>query len=566
MKRPLGGLPLQILALLVLPLLVLVLVVAFGGVALHQSAMRDMVADHNLHAVQGAAASLSAQLELRREILTRLAEQAQSGEPPEAIVRAAGDLLPQLFDRGVAFYNSDGQLLAATEEDIRYRLPEDAFRGGFVPLIQPDGTMRGVAVSVLLPRGGGSVVGIASLEALGLPALLGGLHPDPTTTVYLREPDDRLLYRSGSAPMEGPLLPATSGNGTGVAYVTDASGEEIVAAYAVVPATGWTLVQEERWRASLGLLTRYSLAAPLVLVPALLIAAGAVWFGVRYIVQPLQRLEAHATELAWGDFHSIEQPVGGIGEIRQLQATLRYLAERIRTTQEGMRNYIGAVTHAQEEERARLAHELHDQTAQSLVAIDHRAQMLKRYLPADPKAAELLSELRAMASQAHSDLRRIIRAMRPVYLEELGLAPALEMLTREMGRQTAVTVRFSLSGAPQRLPPEQELALYRVAQEALNNALHHSAASHIELAVRFDNEAVTVSVQDNGRGFVAPRRVTDLSAEGHFGIMGMYERATLIGAHLQIRSAPDQGTTVSVRLPTDVASPYRGDYNPDETD
>ncbi len=566
MKRSFGGLPLQILALLVLPLLILVLAVAFGGVALHQSAMRDMVADHNLHAVQGAAASLSKQLALRQDILTHLAKRAQSGEPPEAIVQAAGDWLPLLFDKGVAFYDADGQLLAATREDFHHILPEEVLYGGVALLTQPDETALRVAVSVpLLPDGEGSVVGVTSSEALGLPTLLGGLHPDSTTAVYLKAPDGRLLYHSGSALTEGALPPAASGNGTGVAYAADASGEEVVVAYAVVPSTGWILVQEERWRASLGLLTRYSLAAPLVLVPALLIAAGAVWFGVRYIVQPLQRLENHATELTWGDFGSIEQPVGGIREIRQLQATLRHLAERIRATQEGMRSYIRAVTRAQEEERARLAHELHDQTAQSLVAIDHRAQALRRYLSTDPKAAQLLGELRTMISQAHSDLRHIIRAMRPPYLEELGLAPALETLAREMNQQGGTTVRFTLSGALQRLTPEQELALYRVAQEALHNALRHSAASHIELEVCFEDEAVTISVKDDGHGFAAPRRVTDLSAKGHFGIMGMYERAALIGAHLQIRSAPDQGTTVSIRLPLDVASPQWEDYNPDET-
>ncbi len=566
MKRSFGGLPLQILALLVLPLLILVLVVAFGGVALHQSAMRDMVADHNLHAVQGAAASLSKQLALRQDILTRLAKRAQSGEPPEAIVQAAGDWLSLLFDKGVAFYDADGQLLAATREDFHHILPEEVLYGGVALLTQPDETALRVAVSVpLLPDGEGSVVGVTSSEALGLPTLLGGLHPDSTTAVYLKAPDGRLLYHSGLALMEGALLPAASSDGTGIAYAADASGEEVVVAYAVVPATGWILVQEERWRASLGLLTRYSLAAPLVLVPALLIAAGAVWFGVRYIVQPLQRLENHATELTWGDFGSIEQPVGGIREIRQLQATLRHLAERIRATQEGMRSYIRAVTRAQEEERARLAHELHDQTAQSLVAIDHRAQALRRYLSTDPKAAQLLGELRTMISQAHSDLRHIIRAMRPPYLEELGLAPALETLAREMNQQGGTTVRFTLSGALQRLTPEQELALYRVAQEALHNALRHSAASHIELEVCFEDEAVTISVKDDGHGFAAPRRVTDLSAKGHFGIMGMYERAALIGAHLQIRSAPDQGTTVSIRLPLDVASPQWEDYNPDET-
>ncbi len=551
MKHPLSGLPFQILTLLVLPLLVLVLVVAFGGVALHQSAMRDMVAEHNLHAVRGVAVNLSAELELRREVLTHLAERVQRGEPPAAIVHAEGDWLSLLFDGGVAFHRADGQLLAATERNIHSTLPEDIRRGdSFVPLIQPREAITWVAVVVALPADAeGLVVGTVSLDALGLPAALESLYPDPDTVVYLATSDGRLLYHNSA--VQEVEVPSTiaPGGGSGVVYTADADGEEVVAAYATVPAAGWVFVQRERWRESLGLLMRYSQAAPLVLVPVLLIAAGAVWFGIQRIVRPLQQLEERATELAWGDFGSIEQPVGGIEEIRQLQATLRHLADRVRATQEGMHSYIGAITRAQEEERTRLARELHDQTAQSLVAIDHRAQMLKRYLLSDPRATALLGELRAMVSQANSDLRRIIRAMRPVYLEELGLAPALEMLARELGQQGESPIDFSLGGTPQRLSPEQELVLYRVAQEALNNARQHSAASHIKLEVLFDSEAVTITVQDNGRGFVVPRRVTDLSAERHFGIMGMYERAALVGALLQIRSAPAQGTTVTIRLP-----------------
>src|SRR5690606_25350792 len=141
---------------------------------------------------------------------------------------------------------------------------------------------------------------------------------------------------------------------------------------------------------TLGPLMRFSLAAPLVLVPGLLIAVVAVWFGLQQVVRPLQRLERRASDLAWGDYDSLEEPVGGIDEIRHLQGTLRFLAERVQAAQAGMRNYIGAITQTQEDERARLARELHDQTAQSLVAIGHREQMLKRYLKDDPKAEKLL--------------------------------------------------------------------------------------------------------------------------------------------------------------------------------
>jgi signal transduction histidine kinase len=232
------------------------------------------------------------------------------------------------------------------------------------------------------------------------------------------------------------------------------------------------------------------------------------------------------------------------------------MAQRVRAAQATMRDYIGAITHAQEDERRRLARELHDQTSQSLIALDHRQQMLKPHLNDDPAGTALLSEIRGMIVEIINDLRRIVRALRPVYLEELGLAPALQMLARDLRLDDRMTVRFEKTGTPQRLPPEHEMALYRIAQEAINNAWQHSHASQLWLTVRFEDAYVLVGVRDNGQGFVAPRHDAELSASGqkHFGIIGMRERAALIGAQLQVQSEPGTGTTVTVRAPLETPS------------
>jgi signal transduction histidine kinase len=216
-----------------------------------------------------------------------------------------------------------------------------------------------------------------------------------------------------------------------------------------------------------------------------------------------------------------------------------------------MHNYIGAITSAQEDERLRLARELHDQTAQSLVALNHRMQMVAPHLKDDPEAAELISETRAMIMQTLDDLRRVVRALRPVYLEELGLVPALQMLARDLDPDHHLSIVFEKTGSPQRLTPDNEIALYRIAQEALNNAWRHSEASHIWLTVQFEASHITMSVRDNGQGFTAPRHAIELTegGQGHFGIMGMYERASLIGAYLHIQSEPGKGTTVTISAP-----------------
>jgi len=548
--KRLSSLPLQILFFVILPLLALLVLVAFGGVAIHQSEMRDMIAERNLQVVRGTAASLSLRLEQRRAVLAVLAAEVAGGRDASEVLDASG-WVGDLFDGGVALYTADGELLEST---ANFPAALDAPSESVAVLPASGAQPTRVAVAAEAGNGGGAVaVGIMTFESLGIREALESLHASEHTTVLIASEAGELLYNStgnltgedasGELPRIGAALAGGSAD-----VITTADGQEVVVTAAPIPAAGWVLIHQEQWQAALSPLTRFSLVAPLVLIPGLLIAAGALWFGLQQIVRPLQRLERGATSLAWGDYSSLEQPVGGIKEIQHLQATLAHLAERIRSAQVAAHNYIGVITQAQEDERARLARELHDQTAQSLVAISHREQMLKRYLSDDPQAEALLSELREMTMQAIDDLRRIIRAMRPTYLEELGLVPALQMLVKDLGATAPhITVDFVQEGEPIRLPVESEMALYRVAQEALNNAWQHSDADRITLEVRFARDGVAITVRDNGVGFEAPRRVTDLSERGHFGLMGMYERAALIGAELRIQSQAGQGTQVTVR-------------------
>lgn len=553
MKIHPASLPLQLLVFVVLPLLALLMLVAFGGVALHQAAMRDMLVNHNNQVVAGAASSLSDQIAQRREILFQLGvSAADPGAAQETL--STSRWLQTLFDGGVALYSADGKMLAASpssvssaswsaiDRQISSQTPPE-----WVPLIEPGKNATRIA---LLATGGDlRVAGIVSLDALPIRDVLMSLHESASTDVYLLSAEGVVLYHSNPAYV-GQRFDTPESNAQPVEH-SNHEGRDVVATVAPVPATRWALVQEERWTETLSPMLRYSQAAPLALVPGLLIAMGAMWFGIQRIVSPLRRLEAQATELAGGDFAAIEQQAGGINEIRHLQATLQHMAKRVQAAQAGMHDYIGAITRAQEEERRRLARELHDQTAQALVALGHRQQMLKPHLTDDPAAAELHAEIRQMIQGAVEDLRRIVRALRPVYLEELGLAPALQMLTRDLGPHNDMTIHFEKLGDPRRLALEHEIALYRIAQEALNNAWRHSGASQVWLSVQFAEAQVTLSVRDNGRGFVPAQQAPGLEDSGakHFGLMGMRERAALIGAQLRIDSEPGAGTTVTVQAP-----------------
>lgn len=560
MKLHLTSLPLQLLVFVVLPLLILLVVVAFGGMVLHQAEMRDLLINHNRQVVSGAADSLSEQLLQRQGILAALAPEAARLGPEVAIDSAAW--LSSLFDGGVAIYTADGQLLAATSPQTDWQKLAAQIAdttSAVLPLVESGQNATQVAlVSTAAPAQDIRVVGVVSLDALAPATVLESLHKSGSIHLYLLNSDGIVLYHSDPTRIGGYSEDVASqvvNTTTTAAFERkDAEGHAVITTSAPVPAAGWMLVQEERWQETLSPLIRYSQAAPLALVPGLLIAIGAVWLGTQRIVYPLRRLESQATELAWGDFAAIEQSVGGIAEIQHLQGTLQHMTRRVQAAQSSMRNYIGAITQAQEDERRRLARELHDQTAQALVALDHREQMLKPYLKDDPAAASLLSEIRAMIVEIIDDLRRIVRALRPIYLEELGLAPALQMLARDLGLDEKMAVHFEKTGTPQRLIPGHEMALYRIAQEALNNAWQHSSASQIWLTVQFEADQVAITVRDDGKGFAAPRHVADLDASGqrHFGLTGMHERAALIGAHLQIKSEPGTGTTIAVKAPLEM--------------
>jgi signal transduction histidine kinase len=559
MKLRLTSLPLQLLVFVVLPLLVLLVVVAFGGVALHQAEMRDLLVNHNRQVVSGAAGNLSSQLDQRQNVLTALASEA-AGRSPQEIIDSA-TWVPALFDGGVAIFE-DGQLLASTSAPTDWQTLEEqiarATAPAFLPLVQSEeNTTRVVLVTAAASTQNIRVAGVVSLDTLAAAHGLESLHKSGSVRVYLLGPEGMILYHSDPTrvgTVDEAIAAQIKNTTTTEAFERkDAEGHDVIATSAPIPTAGWMLVQEERWKETLSPLMRYSQAAPLALVPGLLIAVGAVWLGIQRIVYPLRRLEAQATDLAWGDFAAIDQPVGGIAEIRHLQSTLQHMTKRVQAAQASMRNYIGAITQAQEDERRRLARELHDQTSQSLVALDHREQMLKPYLKDDSAASALLAEIRAMIGETIDDLRRIVRALRPIYLEELGLTPALQMLTRDLDLDDKIAIHFEKTGAPQRLIPDHEMALYRIAQEALNNAWQHSGASQIWLTVQFEAGQVTIMVRDNGKGFAAPRRAAELDSSGqrHFGITGMYERAALIGAHLQVKSEPGAGTTITVKAPVE---------------
>lgn len=323
-------------------------------------------------------------------------------------------------------------------------------------------------------------------------------------------------------------------------------GRHIIIASSPVGQTGWRLVMQEAWTDAASPLVRYSQLTPLVLAPALLMAAAGLIFGIRQVIQPLERLGANASRLGEGDYDKITEPVGGIGEIQQLQDTLAHVAGQLRQARDQMRCYTSAITQGQEDERARVARELHDETIQTFIALELQAHLILRALNNDPEiAAGKVKELVKLAQDGVKDVRRMIYALRPLYLDDLGWLPAVQALVSDLEEQGNITTSLSITGQERRLDPVVELSLFRITQEAVRNAARHSKADKLDVLIEFSGQ-VQLTIIDNGKGFDPITNQQALLSAGHYGLVGMHERAQLIGAQLEVDSAPGKGTRITV--------------------
>lgn len=235
----------------------------------------------------------------------------------------------------------------------------------------------------------------------------------------------------------------------------------------------------------------------------------------------------------------------------ELQRTLQDLRSA-RQRQDELRGYASLVTRVQEEERRRLARELHDDTAQALIALslglDGLGRAMEKFdLP--QKDLDWLASLQSMADHTLDSVRRACRDLRPSILDDLGLRAALEWLC-DSSSNRGVSSSFICSGAVRSTPPEAEIAIFRIAQEALSNVWRHSKATRVEVELKYLPEKLLLRIQDNGRGFW-PQQVTTVQPDSQsgLGLLGMRERAMLIGAELLIEARPGNGCTVILTLP-----------------
>ena len=237
------------------------------------------------------------------------------------------------------------------------------------------------------------------------------------------------------------------------------------------------------------------------------------------------------------------------GKPQAVQNLARDITEE-RKLRDNLQFYLRGYLKAQEEERKRLASELHDDTSQQILLLAHNLDNLTSkagsYSP--QKLRDELEKLHDLSQQAYQGIKRYAQALRPRILDDLGLLPALEWLAHEITDVTGIKVEVKTGAIPQ-LAPETQLVLFRIAQEALNNIHRHSKGSEASITLECQENEIRMTIDDNGKGFELPQRLSDFASQGKLGLTGMLERIRLIGGELEVTSEIGKGTKIIVKAP-----------------
>lgn len=286
----------------------------------------------------------------------------------------------------------------------------------------------------------------------------------------------------------------------------------------------------------------------------ILLTLSNLWLYWR-VLRPLKSLAARASQIASGDFTALEQTQGGVPEIDTVGRAMNAMVGHVRRAQAQERTYIQALTNGQEEERARIARDLHDDTVQSLIAIAQSLEIARGVVGEDTDAGLLLKAARDQAVDSVDNLRRLIANLRPPILEELGLAPALQVLAEGT---PSIKVTLTTAGGIRRLDAIKELVLFRGAQEAIRNTQRHARATRAAIRLTYQPEAVGLVIEDDGIGFELPDSWDKMSAQGHYGLIGIQERIQHLDGTTLVASQPGRGTRLEISVPVQNVSQPQG--------
>lgn len=307
----------------------------------------------------------------------------------------------------------------------------------------------------------------------------------------------------------------------------------------------------------------------LLLLSSLISVVGGAFFTVvfsRYLTRPIEALRTGAVRIGSGDLDfRLDLPqrdeLGALAaefnrmaaQVQRRTHQLQAVSEERTRYAEQLRQVLDRTVQVQEAERRRIAKDIHDGVSQWVMGALYELQAARVRLPDQSSEANRhLVEAQRVLKQVKSEMRRVIYDLHPPLLESNGLVAALRSHLAEFQARTPISCVFKVEGLSQRLLPSQELALYRIAQEALNNVARHANAQRADVILGSYPDCIYLRVTDNGQGFNLEQ--TNNTDRTHLGLLGMHERATAVGGALVIDTTPGRGTQIEVRIPLTVAT------------
>jgi len=568
-----ASLRVQALLFTILPLAVM-LALAVGSIFYaYQQVAENLARSRNQELARVSADRLSENMAGFVRVLTTLSnlDIVRSGDPTlqKNALTQARDLLID-FDGGVIVLNMDG--IVTVTEPFRPDLQGQDFSTRsyfqntralrsftFSDIIQEAGSGEDIIVAAvpIISRDGefqGVLAGRFYVRFQRIGEEIQKLQVSDVGEAYLIDRNGSVIYHpdysliGADFSQRASVFSLMRGEHQGALIIQELGKVSQVVGYAIVDVTGWGLVIQEPW-ADVVAPARISLRPIMLalLVGVVLVAAIVSW-GTQRVVRPIAELAARARRVATGDY-TVQATPSSIRELRALSSDFNEMVAQIARYQAALRQYVAAITHTQEEERKRIARDLHDDTIQSLIAIGQRVELAREAISEDPEDAKgQLRELRKMVTLTIDSVRQTSRDLRPTVLEDLGMVPALQYLVNELARQDTIDVSLEVEGTTEGLPPGMEVAIYRIVQEALSNLRRHAQASRARVEARFLADEIIVVVEDDGLGFDVPQETADLVNTGALGLMGLKERAQLFGGQVSINSQVGRGTTVRVVL------------------
>jgi signal transduction histidine kinase len=563
-----------------LPLTVLLGLSVAAVFYVYQQVAEQLALSRNEEIARISADRLSENLAGFVRVLTTIArlDIVRSDDPAQqknALVQARDLLLD--FDGGVIVLNREG--ICTVTEPYRPDLLGQNFSNR--PYFQVTRQMKMVTFSDIMQEEGSGediiVVAVPILSRDGeFRGILSGrfyvqfqrigeeirkLYGDEVGEAYLIDRNGRVIYHPNYAFLGADFSQRLSvsrllsGDRHGAVLVEGEDGVRRVVGYATVGVTGWGLVVQEPWAEVVAPAVRSLQPIVVALVIGIGVLVTFLLMGVQRVVGPITRMAAYARLVAAGDY-TVHVPSSPIRELRDMADAFNEMVEQIARYQAGLRQYVAAITKSQEEERRRIARDLHDDTIQALIAIGQRLELARDLIYESPdEAGDQLRDLRKMVTRTIESVRAFSRDLRPTTLEDLGLVPALQYLVNNLIQRDGTDASLEVEGSPEGLPPDLEVTIYRIVQEALTNVRRHAQASQVQVRAQFLPHLVIITVRDNGIGFEVPDDVTELAHQGNYGLVGLRERAQLFGGQLIITSQPGAGTEVQVLLPRQLPPP-----------